>query len=107
MSNLAIEYKATVAPALMKKFGLTGNQLKLLAVITMTIDHVGMDAAAPVENPSSHRPHCFPHFRLHDCGRLPSYPGSEEVSAAAAGNGHKKSAHTTKTPRKTAKYTNK
>ena len=25
----------------MKKFGLTGNQLKLLAVITMTIDHVG------------------------------------------------------------------
>ena len=26
----------------MKKFGLTNNQLKLLAMITMTIDHVGM-----------------------------------------------------------------
>lgn len=27
----------------MKKFGLTGNQLKLLALITMTADHVGLE----------------------------------------------------------------
>ena len=58
-------------PAIKEKVGLTGNQLKLIAMLTMTLDHMGLMLLPQY---SILRILGRLALRLHDRGGLPVYP---------------------------------
>ena len=42
-------WEVTAVPTVQSRFGLTANQLKMIAMITMTIDHIGAGQANTTE----------------------------------------------------------
>ncbi len=56
-----------------KKIGLNSFWLKMIAITTMLIDHVGSGAASAISDFENHRKDCFPDFLLSSGGRVYAY----------------------------------
>ena len=67
---------------------LSGNQLKIIAMITMLIDHIGVNLFPSVTNTARYRQTVLSHLCVYDSGRLPLYPRQEKLSLYDSGAGN-------------------
>ena len=62
-----------------KKIGLNNNQLKVIAMLSMLIDHIGGATVPCLLRSKDYRADCFPDLCVYDCGRLLLHQKSREV----------------------------
>lgn len=68
------------------RVGLDATVLKLIGVVTMTIDHIGVHPLSKAGSPAHYRPAGLPHFRLPDRGGLYLFQTQDEILPLRAGH---------------------